>query len=212
MRFFLLHCHTYIHATTVTTLASSFARCYLCMCVCVCWVCVCVRACACAECACVCKCARVCCACACWRLEELPSVLFFGNFAVVGRQKSVFSGALIGPKLLLLSLHVILKFLPLAAATNQQKTPRAQQYTSLEILCAHGKLNVKHYRTTPKPETHVTSRGRSCAGEKTENRAPKRIQAQQRHSRHHPPPLTTTHTYDIARNIIIGWNLFEYVG
>ena len=57
---------------------------------------------------------------------------------------------------------------------RQQKTPRAQQYTSLLIPCAHGKLNVKHHRTTPKRETHITSRGRSCAGEKKENRVNKK--------------------------------------
>ena len=130
-----------------------------------------------------------------------------GNFAVVGRQKSLFVGALIGPKpffflFSLPSLHVIFKFMP-----------RAQQHTNLLIPCAHGKLNVKHYRTIPKPETHITRRGRSRAGEKIENRAPKRIQAQQqqRHSHHHPPTrLPPTHT--TARNIIIGWNLYEYVG
>ena len=60
-----------------------------------------------------------------------------------------------------------------------EHTPRAQQHTSLLKPCAHGKLNVKRYRTTPKPETHVTSRGRSCAVKNIENRAPKRIQAQQ---------------------------------
>ena len=39
---------------------------------------------------------------------------------------------------------------------QQQKTPRAQQCTSsLLIPCAHGKLNVKHHRTTPKPEIHM---------------------------------------------------------
>ena len=36
---------------------------------------------------------------------------------------------------------------------QQQKTPRAQRYTSsLVIPYAHGKLNVKHHRITPKPE------------------------------------------------------------
>ena len=40
---------------------------------------------------------------------------------------------------------------------QQRKTPRAQQYTSLLIPCAHGKLDVKHRRTTPKPETHITA-------------------------------------------------------
>ena len=48
------------------------------------------------------------------------------------------------------------------------------------------------------------SRERSCAGEKTENRAKQRIQAAQ------PPPWSTRHT--TASNIIIGWNLHEYVG
>ena len=41
---------------------------------------------------------------------------------------------------------------------QQQKTFRAQQYTSsLLIQCAHGKLNVKHHRTTPKPATHPST-------------------------------------------------------
>ena len=89
-----------------------------------------------------------------------------------------------------LSLNVILKFVPHTAARwcnkQEQKTPRAQQYTSLLIPCAHGMLNVKHHRTTPKPETHVTSGERSCAGEKIENSAPKkRIQTAQ------PPPPAT---------------------
>ena len=40
---------------------------------------------------------------------------------------------------------------------QQQKTPRAQQYTlSLLISCAHAKLNVKYHRTTPEPEIHIT--------------------------------------------------------
>ena len=58
-----------------------------------------------------------------------------------------------------LSLHPILKFMPHTAARccckQQHKTPRAQQHTSLLVPCAHGKLNVKLYRTTPKPETHI---------------------------------------------------------
>ena len=31
-----------------------------------------------------------------------------------------------------------------------------QQYMSLVVPCAHGKLNAKHCRTTPKPEAHMT--------------------------------------------------------
>ena len=52
-------------------------------------------------------------------------------------------------------LHVTLKFMPHTAALcckkqQQQKTPPAQQYTSsLLAPCAHGRLNVKHHRTTP---------------------------------------------------------------
>ena len=75
-----------------------------------------------------------------------------GNFAVVGREKSSFSGVLIAPKSLICftPLHAILKFMPHAAAgcskkQQQQKTPHAQQCpSSLLIPCAHGKLNVKH--------------------------------------------------------------------
>ena len=65
-------------------------------------------------------------------------------------------------------LHVIKKVMthtahhtpPLSAVCCKQqqkhKTPRAQHCTSnLLIPCAHGKLNVKHHRTTPKPEIHV---------------------------------------------------------
>ena len=123
---------------------------------------------------------------------------------MVGRQKSLFPGALIGPKSFFYLTFIACTFEIYAArCCNRaaEDTPRAQQHTSLLIPCAHGKLNVKHYRTTPKPETHITSRGRSCAGEKIENRAPKRIQAhqqqQQRHSHHYPspprlPPTRTT--------------------
>ena len=54
--------------------------------------------------------------------------------------------------------------------------------------CAHGKLNVREHRTTPKPETHITSEEKlrwqfwgGAAGER-ENREPKRREAAQ------PPP------------------------
>ena len=105
-----------------------------------------------------------------------------GNFAVVGRQKSLFPGALIGPKSLFCFTFIACNFEFYAArCCNRaaEDTPRVQQHRSLLTPCAHGKLNVKHYRTTPKPETHFTSRGRSCVGEKIENRASKRVQAQQ---------------------------------
>ena len=59
---------------------------------------------------------------------------------------------------------------------QQQTTPRAQQYTSnLLIPCAPGKPNVKHHRTTPKPEIHITVVEKEPCWR--ENRAPKRIQA-----------------------------------
>ena len=45
----------------------------------------------------------------------------------------------------------------LCCKKQQHRTPRAQQYTSsLLIPCADGKLNVKHHRTTPKPEIHTS--------------------------------------------------------
>ena len=65
---------------------------------------------------------------------------------------------------------------------QQQKTPRAQQYTSsLVITCAHGKLNVKHHRTTPKPEIHtsITAEKDEAALPRKYYRSPKRTQAQQ---------------------------------
>ena len=44
-----------------------------------------------------------------------------------------------------------------AARSSSKKTPHAQQCTSsLLIQCAHGKLNVNHYQTTPKPEIHIS--------------------------------------------------------
>ena len=114
------------------------------------------------------------------------------DFVVVGRQKSLCCGALIGPNSLFasLSLLVILKFVPHTVGRcccnkHQHETPRAQQYTCFLVPCAHGKLNVKHYQTTPKPETQITREvvKKLRCGEKIENRAPqKRIQATQ------PPP------------------------
>ena len=45
----------------------------------------------------------------------------------------------------------------LCCKKQQHRTPRAQQYTSsLLIPCADGKLIVKHHRTTPDPEIHIT--------------------------------------------------------
>ena len=62
-----------------------------------------------------------------------------------------------------LLLHAILKIVPHTAGhcccnKQQHKTPRAQQYTSLLMPCARGKLNVNRHRTTPKPETQHNTR------------------------------------------------------
>ena len=80
-----------------------------------------------------------------------------------------FSGVLIGTKSLFCFRSIRCRFERYAAQRKpplfdlcckkqqQQKTPRAQQYTSsLVIPCAHGKLNVKHHRTTPKPAIHTS--------------------------------------------------------
>ena len=55
---------------------------------------------------------------------------------------------------------------------QQQKTPRAQQcLLSLLMPCTHGKLEVKHHRTTPKTEIHIYHgrESRSCAREKIDH-------------------------------------------
>ena len=93
-----------------------------------------------------------------------------------------------------LSSHVVLKFLPHTAARccnkQQQETPRAQQYTSLLIPCAHGKLNVKHHRTTPKPETHITSKRKKLRWRENRKYSTKTYTTAQP-----PPPAITTTDY-----------------
>ena len=85
----------------------------------------------------------------------------------------------------LFPLHIACKFKnyaahrtpPLSAGCckkqQKQKPPRAQQRTSsLLIPCAHGKLNVNHHQTTPKPEIHTSyhsRESRSCTGEKLQH-------------------------------------------
>ena len=76
----------------------------------------------------------------------------------------VIPGVLIGPNSLFCFALIACNFeiraahrRPLLCCNKQQhKTPRAHQHTSFLVPCAHGKLNVKLYRTTPKPETHIT--------------------------------------------------------
>ena len=57
--------------------------------------------------------------------------------------------------------------------------------TSLLMSCAHDTLNVKHHRTTPKRETHITVGGRSFAGEKMEHQHVYKLHSHQPPSRHH---------------------------
>ena len=129
---------------------------------------------------------------ACFTRETGESGPLFGNFAVVGRRKSLFSGALIGPNSLLFFALIACSFEICAA---HRRSLVLQQHTSLLVPCAYGKLNVKLYRTTPKPETHIT---RQVVEKETalwrEYRAPKKsIQAAQRP--HHPPHDSKQHNY-----------------
>ena len=61
---------------------------------------------------------------------------------------------------------------PLSAARSSSSRIRLARSSTrrvfLLISCAHGKLNVKHHRTTPKSEIHHSSREINCAGEKIE--------------------------------------------
>ena len=71
---------------------------------------------------------------------------------------------------------------------QQQKMPCAQQYTSSPVIpCAHGKLNVKHHRTTPKPAIHtsITAEKDEAALARKQYRAPKRTQAAQQQQCEH---------------------------
>ena len=95
-----------------------------------------------------------------------------GNFAEVGREKSFFCGVLIGPKssIPFTPLHESFEIhdahrRSLCKKQQQQKTPRAQQYTStLLIPCAHGKLNVQHHRIVCLRQTrHGLSEGNDVA-------------------------------------------------
>ena len=92
----------------------------------------------------------------------LEQIKAFSSGGVLGAAE--FSGILIGTKSLFCfrsigcqyenyAAHRTPPLSALCCNKQQQKTLHAQQYTSsLVIPCAHGKLNVKHHRTTPKPE------------------------------------------------------------
>ena len=91
---------------------------------------------------------------------------FFSRGDVLGAAE--ISGVLTGPKSLFCfrsigcqferyAAHRKPPFSALCCKKQQQKTPRAQQHTSsLLIPCVDGKLNIKHHRTTPKPEIHTS--------------------------------------------------------
>ena len=79
-----------------------------------------------------------------------------GFSGVVIGTKSLFCFRSIGCQFESYAAHRTPPLFALCCKKQQQKTPRAQQYTSsLVIPCAHGKLNVKHHRTTPKPKIHT---------------------------------------------------------
>ena len=106
---------------------------------------------------------------------------------------AIFSGVLIGTKSLFCFRSISCLFehyaahrkpplFALCCKKEQQQTPRAQQCTSsLVIPCAHGKLNVKHHRKTPRPEIHtsMTAEKDEAALARKLYRAPKRTQAAQ---------------------------------
>ena len=74
----------------------------------------------------------------------------------------------------------------------------------------------KLYRTTPKPETHITSRRKSLRWRENEKQSTKTYTStaaeQQRHSHHYPPPPRLPPTCMTTRDVIIRWKLYEYVG
>ena len=87
---------------------------------------------------------------------------------------------------------------------HQQKTPRAQQYTSsLVIRCAHGKLNVKHHRTTSKPAIQRVSQQRKTKLCRPENS----IEHQNVHRRRSSSSASSLYTYVCIRARPISTNL-----
>ena len=73
----------------------------------------------------------------------LRYITTIGNFAVVGRHKSLFPGALISPKSLFCFTPIACNFEVCAAhrrscSSSTCKTPRAQQHTSLLVPRARG--------------------------------------------------------------------------
>ena len=115
--------------------------------------------------------------------------------------------------------------MPLAAATEQQKTRRAHSSTAHESSDPVRSRKGQCQALPDNPETEYTYhkwkeklrwRESRKQGTKTYTSTAAAV-AQPPLPAHYPPPLpatttTTTHTYDIATNVIIGWNSCEYVG
>ena len=121
-----------------------------------------------------------------------------GNFAVVGRQKSFFSGALIGPNSLFCFTLIACNFENCAAhrrslllLLQQAAAQDAARTTVHESSGAVRSRKAQCQAPSDNPETgdtyHTSSRERSCAGEKIgNNRAPKK-RIQVAHTSHHHP-------------------------
>ena len=135
-----------------------------------------------------------------------------GIFAVVGRETSLFSGLAIGPKssLCFTLIACNFQFMPHTAARccnkQQQKTPRAKQYTSL-ALTESSMWSITRQPRNRRLISQVEKEASLARKYKIEH------QNVYRWHNHHPPATATTTTYTTAsNNIIIGWNLYEYVG
>ena len=132
---------------------------------------------------------------------------------MVGHEKSLFSGILIGPKSLFRFTLIACNFEIYAAhrrsllqrAAPEDAVRSAVHVESSDIMCSRK----GQCQTPPEyPETGDTYHSREgiCAGEKSEQ--------QNVYKRHSSAPLTTTTatTHTTSSSIIIGWNLYEYVG
>ena len=64
--------------------------------------------------------------------------------------------------------------------------------------CAHGKLNVKHYRTTLTPETHITRQvveKEAALWRENRKHSTKKTYPSKRHRHHHRPHASKQHDY-----------------
>ena len=108
--------------------------------------------------------------------------------------------------------------MPLAAATEQQKTRRAHSSTAHESSDPVRSRKGQCQALPDNPETEYTYHKWKEKLRWRENRkqSTKTYTSTAAAAAAQPPlpatTTTTTHTHDTARNIIIGWNLYEYVG